>query len=243
MQTDDRVMVDGGSENRWRGPLVGIAAAAVILIGAAIFFLSNDEPPVATPAPNATELPGEFEPIDPGAYYGDTDGDVATTIRGTFVIEGSGWQSLGVGAWRQRVDNGPYIAFFVTEIDQVWESACGPVGAVQAAATTAEGLADQLAATGLTITEAPAPVSAFGHEGHHLAAEVPAGCHSNENLSIWSSPAWGGRYYQTEGQPVEYWVLDVEGTPVFVEASWFPESSDEDVAELRAVLDTLVITP
>jgi hypothetical protein len=28
-----------------------------------------------------------------------------------------------------------------------------------------------------------------------------------------------------------------------VEASWFPSSPDEDVAELKEVLDTLVITP
>jgi hypothetical protein len=141
------------------------------------------------------------------------------------------------------VDDGPYIAFFVTEIHQVWESACSGGGSAQAAAATAEDLANQLAATGLIITEAPAPVSAFGHEGYHLAAEVPAGCHSNDDVNIWSSATWGSRYYQEEGQPLEYWLLDVEGTPVFVEASWFPESSEEDVTELHAVLDNLVITP
>ena len=53
----------------------------------------------------------------------------------------------------------------------------------------------------------------------------------------------GGRYYQDEGQLVEYWFLDVEGTPVMIEASRFPDSSEEEVAELEAVLDTLVITP
>ena len=30
-------------------------------------------------------------PIDPGAYFVDTDGDEATSLGGTFVIEGSGW--------------------------------------------------------------------------------------------------------------------------------------------------------
>ena len=43
---------------------------------------------------------------------------------------------------------------------------------------------------------------------------------------------------------VEYWFLDVEGTPVMIEASWAPGSSpEEDVTELQDVLDTLVITP
>ena len=60
---------------------------------------------------------------------------------------------------------------------------------------------------------------------------------------MWAGPIIGGRYYQDEGQLVEYWFLDVEGTPVMIEASWFPDSSEEDVAELEAVLGTLVITP
>jgi hypothetical protein len=42
---------------------------------------------------------------------------------------------------------------------------------------------------------------------------------------------------------LEYWFLDVEGAPVMIEATWFPSSPEEDLAELRGVLDTLVITP
>jgi hypothetical protein len=42
---------------------------------------------------------------------------------------------------------------------------------------------------------------------------------------------------------VEHWFLDVEGTAVMVEAFWFPSSPEEDVAELRNVINTLVITP
>ena len=57
-------------------------------------------------------------------------------------------------------------------------------------------------------------------------------------------PHFGGRYYHDpEGHVVEYWFLDVEDTPVMVEASWVPRPSEEEVAELQAVLDTLVITP
>jgi hypothetical protein len=243
MQTDDRVVVEGGGKRRSRGPLVGIAAAIAVLVAGAMFLLTRNDTPVATPAPNATPVLEDFTPLDPGAYFADTDADPSTTTRGTFVIEGSGWVGLNAGAMKQPVDNGPYIALLVTEVDQVWESACGGGAPPQAAAATAEDLANQFVNNGLTITEALAPMSAFGHEGFHLAATVPGGCHSNESVNVWNSPTWGSRYYQEEGQPLEYWFLDVEGTPVFVEASWFAESSEEDVAELRAVLDTLVITP
>ncbi len=42
--------------NRRRGPLVGIATAAVILIAGLVFFLTRDDAPVAEPAPNATAI-------------------------------------------------------------------------------------------------------------------------------------------------------------------------------------------
>ena len=54
---------------------------------------------------------------------------------------------------------------------------------------------------------------------------------------------WGERHYDQAGQMEEYWFLDVEGTPVLVEASWGPESTENDIAELRTVVDSLVVTP
>jgi hypothetical protein len=244
MQTDDRQVVEARKGNRWSGPLIGVAVAAVILVGGAIFIATNQDQ-VATPAPNATELTleMEFQPIEPGAYFADTDLDESTSTRGTFVIESNGWQGTAAGALKQPVDDGPYISLLIAEVDQVWASACDAGSTPQAAATTAEGLANQFVAAGLTTTGALTPVTAFGQEGYHLATEVPAGCHSNEAMNAWSGPNWGGRYYQDENQQVEFWFLDVEGTPVLVEASWLPGSTEEAVAELRGVLDTLVITP
>jgi hypothetical protein len=55
--------------------------------------------------------------------------------------------------------------------------------------------------------------------------------------------SWNGRYYQRPGQTLEFWFIDVEGTPVMVEANTFPASPEEDVAELTAVIDSLVLTP
>jgi hypothetical protein len=248
MQTDDRVEVNGGGQNRRRGPLVGIAVAAVILVAGAIFLLTNDDPPVATPAPNATMLPVEWDPIEPGAYYADTDGDDETSTRGTFVIEGDGWASLEAGVMKEgvSVDNGAYVSMFVVEIDWVWEAPCEGGAPVRPGAT-AEALGDQFAAMpGFVTLEGLAPVSAFGRDGYHLVLQVPGGC-TTDSSNIWSSPVWGERLYQEEGQIVEYWFLDVEGTTVMVEATRPPESDEEIVTELTAdldtVLDTLVITP
>ncbi|HEU4915240.1 MAG TPA: hypothetical protein VFV13_01580, partial [Acidimicrobiia bacterium] len=145
------------------------------------------------------------------------------------------------GALKETSEDGPYVSLLIFEVDEVWSPACGSGINPQPAGTTAQDLADQFAAAGFTIQEAVSPVNAFGQSGYHLVVEVPAGC-TGESHSVWEGPTWG-RFYQAEGQVVEYWFLDVEGTPVMVETTRFAESSDDDVAGLRAVLDTLVITP
>lgn len=85
-------------------------------------------------------------------------------------------------------------------------------------------------------------MSAFGLDGYHLLVEVPDGC-IDVSHTAWDAQHLGNRYYQAAGQVVEYWFLDVDGTVVLVEANTLPESPEEDVAELQAVLDTLVVTP
>ncbi len=95
MQIDDRPTEVQADRNRRRGPLVGIAAAAaVILVAGLVLFLTRDDTSVAEPAPNATELTDEFQPLAPGAYFADTDGNEETATRGTFVIEGDGWTDV-----------------------------------------------------------------------------------------------------------------------------------------------------
>lgn len=241
MQLDDRPMAEERRDRRWRGPMIGIAAAAVLMVGVIYIYTGRD--PVAAPAPNAVALPGEFEPIAPGAYFADTDDNEETTTRGTFVIEGNGWASLRAGAWKDTSDGeDSYVSLFVVEVDQVWETPCDG-GAAVPAGTTAKALGDQFAAMPeFTTREGLAPISAFGHDGYHLVLEVPADCNAGEQ-SVWTGGAWGDRYYQAEGQIVEYWFLDVDGTTVMVEANSLPESTEEDVAELRAVLDSLIVTP
>jgi hypothetical protein len=246
MQIDDRPGTEVPADrNRRRGPLVGIAAAAVILIAGLVLFLTRDNTPVAEPAPNATPISAEFDedsPLAPGAYFADSDGDESTSTGGTFVIEGSGWTSVpSHGALKTFEPD--YVGLMVVEVDEVYSEPCVLSGdAPMAAGSTATELANQFAANGFTVREGLAPVNAFGHDGHHLVTEVPAGC-ADSTFQVWNGGHFQGRYYQGDGQVLERWFLDVDGSPVMVEATWFPSSPEEDVTELHAVLDTLVITP
>ena len=248
MQVDERPLAEASRDSRWRGPVIGIAAAAVILI-VGLIYINTSEDNVATPAPNAMPLPdGDFPILSPGAYYVDTDNDSETATRGTFVIENSRWVSLLAGALREgrSTDSGEYVSLMVVEVEWVSETPCLG-GAVAPPGATAKALGDQFAALrGFITREGLAPVSAFGHDGYHLVLEVPADCNFDTS-GVWAAGAWGDRFYQAEGQVVEYWFLDVEGTTVMVEATRPPETGEDIVTELNTDLDTvlhsLVITP
>ena len=241
MQIDDRPTEVQPERNRWSGPLIGIAAAAVLLIAGLVLFLTWDNTPVAAPAPNATELTDEFQPLAPGAYYADTDGNEETATRGTFVIEGDGWTDVFSSGALKEGGGEHSVVLLVVEVDEVWSSICEPTAPV-AAGTTAADLANQIATNGLTVREALAPVNAFGHNGYHVVGEVPAGC-GGEFKPAWTGPVFDHERWYDPTDMVEYWFLDVEGTPVMIEASWSPASPGADVTELQDVLDTLVITP
>ena len=215
MQTDDRVVVEGGGPSGRRGLLVGIATAALILVAGLVLFLTRDDTPVAQPAPNAAQLPEVFGPVQPGAYYADPDNDGATSLRGTFVIDEAGWLSLAPNG----AEINDSVSLLVVEVDDVYTTACNSSKGPVAAESTAAGLANQFATNGFMVREASARISAFGYDGYKLVMEVPAGC-ADEADQVWNGGSFGGRYYQESGQVLEYWFLDVEGTPVMVEATW-----------------------
>jgi hypothetical protein len=51
----------------------------------------------------------------------------------------------------------------------------------------------------------------------------------------------GGRYNQGPGQFDRLWILDVEGVRLVVSASFYPETSAEDRAELWQIVESVRI--
>lgn len=61
MQTDRRIKVEQGAEEPRRGPIIGIVAAAVVIvIGASVVFQTTDTPPVAGEPATAVETAAAF---------------------------------------------------------------------------------------------------------------------------------------------------------------------------------------
>jgi hypothetical protein len=235
-----------------RGLAWALAAFALVLaIGGLYFAFSGsdgqvvDQTTVPTPttvlttAPNPTQLPYVAQELDPGVYFIDADNDPSTTTGITYRIEGPGW----MGREGPGRDSGVSLHLHPVELRFGPHSpGCERIGGnPRVAGSTAAGLADAFAANGFTIREAPAPVSAFGYDGYHVVVEVPEGC----------DDAVGGRYdiFAYPGDVMEVWLFDVDGQIVMVEANWKTESTgviastEEDMAALRALIDTVMLTP
>ncbi len=181
--------------------------------------------------------------LQPGTYYVDPDGPNGTSMRVEFTIVEPGWVPfLGTFKPGKAVD---YVAMKAQIVTEVASPACDstifvPVGG------SAEDLATALAEIeDFPSQAAPTEVTAYGYDGYHLVLAVPengfVGC-DDGYFDGYQGPTIG-RYYQGPGQVVEFWVLDVEGTPLLIESTWFPDSPTEDVAQLQAILDSIVIRP
>ncbi len=199
---------------------------------------TNLELPV-TDIDNPTRLPefgqGPIGPLDPGAYIADADGDPATTAAATFLVESSGWMGSNEGVFRQNLNE---VLLHVHQVDGPYAAApsCDPTGDnPMPAGSTAADLAERFAADGFTVRQAPAPVRAFGYDGHHVVIEVPEGCDDAQG--------WQRGIFLHPGDVMEAWIFDMDGHMLMIEAMWRIGSPEEELAELKAVIDTLVLTP
>ncbi len=94
---------------------------------------------------------------------------------------------------------------------------------------------------------APTEVTLDGFVGKQMVLTVPADvdfadCVS-EHYMAWRDTGGGDRSYQGPGQIQESWIVDVEGERLLIEASYFPEISPENRAELQQVIDSIQIEP
>ena len=217
--------------------------------------------PTPTPTPTATvqdvmEL-GDFARLEPGTYFVDPDGDPSTALRVEYEIPAEGWSQWPGGV--KFADYG-HIGVSITTVTNVVRHGCRdhrpanpPVGpSVDDLATALADLAP------FRVTSPPKDVTPHGYSGKYLELTVPdlpvkgsggdrffPGCKGNTLMS-WIAPLLGGGFhgYNSEaGRTEELWILDAEGSRLVIEANWSPASPRQDVAEMRAILNSIRIYP
>ena len=252
----------------YRQPRHGSALASVVLLMAVACTAQGQKAADSTVPSQATSsgaVPTDimeleyFAPLEPGTYSIDPDVDPSTPLRVVYEIPAEGW-SMWIGAVKFTDDG--HAGVSITTVSNLVRQGCRdhswadpPVGA------SVDDLAAALADLApFRVTSPPEDVSIYGYRGTYLELTVPnlpveregddrrfTGCMDGKLMSwvaaIDTEPGDAFYGYAGPGFTEEFWILDVEGTRLMIETGRSPGSPPEDLAELRAILDSIRIEP
>jgi hypothetical protein len=218
---------------------------------------TTDEPSPRTTAEDITTI-AAFDPLEPGTYTIDPDRDPSTPLRVEYEIADTGWEQWD-GAVKFSGEDGHVAATIVTVTNLVNHGCRDHSPADPRVGPTVENLATALAELKpFQVTSPPADVTMYGYRGKHLeltVPDLPAEDRGNDllfftecdrgQLHSWiaQDPVDGFYGYSGPGYTEEFWILDVEGTRLVIAAERSPDRPQKDLAELRAILDSIQIEP
>ena len=238
-----------------------LALAVVLAVGACTSSPEAADAPAPSVAPSETDTAPavrdmmDFEPlgpIEPGTYFIDADTDPSTPLRVVYEIPAEGW-SMWIGAAKFGPDDGHVGVSITTVVNLATDGCRDHLAADPPVGPTVDDLASALSELApFEVTSPPSNVTVYGYRGKHLELTVPDvafdRCDAGD-LRSWIAPMdaaeEGDAYYGYTGPGYreEFWILDVEGTRLMIAAERSPGSPPEDLAELRAILDSIRLEP
>lgn len=192
----------------------------------------------------------------PGMYWFDGPG-VMPEGRLTFTVP-AGWTSTdGLVVKSGDVPEG--LTYSPTEVllstwivSHVYADACQWEGTLVEAGTTIDEIANRLASQKNRVATAVEDVTLGGMPAKRIELTVPADldvttCHGDGGyVRFWPKPGpdeSGGFCCVAPGAKDTVYVVDLGGEPFVVDVTEGPEASTVDRAELRSIVESIVITP
>jgi hypothetical protein len=235
---------------RIRGPM----AVTALLLGVAACS-------AAGPASTPTDQPDALATAS-SRSSSPSAGPTTRRVQGTVLAEGTfpsfsvevpnGWSSLGQFIVKNSTD---VIGLSVWDVSEVPSDPCHWSNSLTDPGPTVADLVESLMAQKTRNATPPRAVELAGYSGVYLEWSVPEdavvtgdadfeGCdtwpeNGHQDFVSWLSTGDGERYQQVPGQMDWLWVLDVDGQRLVVDATHTPSSSEEDIAQLRQVADSL----
>jgi hypothetical protein len=220
--------------------------------------------PTPRSSPVTTAVPTPTPVLDPGvtALRGGTH---ALHVMGTgtypgyTVIVPTGWFDLKSGRFVDKYpETGkprPVLGLSVWDVGEVFRDPCHWQGQGVVPGPGVENLVAALVAQKLRNATTPTDVTLAGHAGKYLEWSVPADMKSSSWTSFdacdldsdgvhrdflsWLGNGTGDRYEEVPGQVDRLWILDVNGQRLVVDATYSPDTSQGDRAELEQVVASL----
>jgi hypothetical protein len=236
--------------NAHKGGMAAIVAvpAAIIAIGLTSCQGGSSEP-TATPTvtmtaePSATPVPrlNGQDPLDAGRYQVNAGIDTEVTVAVP-----SGWSASGdwvlIGPRDNDLPDGMAIRFYA--IDNL---AANPLsfeegGMDPPVGPTVNDLVQAIVSHPSWTATVPTDITIDGHHGQLVEIAIPmdvelVGAEPRFYLSI--DPGGGGIWGWAPGQTFEWYIVDVDGQRLIIDAFHYPDTPEEDLAAQRAIVESV----
>lgn len=196
--------------------------------------------PAASTDPDVTTVEGQV--LGVGDYPAFTLEVPATwSVNGAFVIKPAG--VIGVSVW---------------DVGEIPRDPCHWQSTMSDPGPTVDDLVDALTIQRFRHATEPTDVTLGSHQGRSLEWSVPddwvvtgdaefQGCDFEPPNGLRTFVSWlgngeGMRFQQVAGQVDMLWVLDVDGQRLLADATYSPDTTDADRAELMGIVGSLRFT-
>lgn len=241
----------------------GLGAAAVVLVGLFLGYqllgsptnLGGRNDPTATPESTATPEPS----VEPSTAVGSRgvwlDGSIGLPV--TITVPAPGWiPSRNFFAIEKSGNSAPpdgaaILAFQDNASWSVPEDPCHFESTMpDTPSSTVDELVAALSAQASRDATAPVDITVDGYAGQsitlHVPDPMPTDCDFDQFCSFLVPTAARpltqdhcARIAQGPGQIDELWIVDVDGTLVVIDGAYYEGTPDEDVEEIRAIVDSI----
>jgi hypothetical protein len=246
----------------------GLATRLFPVAVAALVAACASGSPGLSPTPTTPPLPAASSSATPTAApsaapsAASPSGTPATAHQSLHVL-GSGIHPgitvVGPAGWNTSdghfmIKPGPVLGLSVWDVGQVPKDPCHWSTTLRDPGPGVDGLVKALVAQTGRHATTPKTVTLAGQSGKYLEWSVPdwvvtgdadfAGCDDPGNghhdfVSWFATDQDGERYEQVPGQVDRLWVLDVKGQQLVVDATYSPDTTSVDRAELGSVVASL----
>jgi hypothetical protein len=232
-----------------------IAAAAVVVvavIGVNLLPRTGGESgggPVASASPSASPSPG-LSP-SPAAADFPPDGDLAIGrhsmtrggVRLSISVPTSGWhseQGYFINNDAGVTPQGASFLFWDPSPIGVYSDPCAQKTAPPAGPSTADLATAVSTVPGTDLVSGPSDVKVGGRDAKHVVFTIPEDLACGPGFHLWYGENEGqARYATALGSTHRVWIVDVDGTRLFIEAETYKDATPEIEQEVQQIVDSI----
>jgi hypothetical protein len=223
-----------------------VLLSAVSLAACATSSLPSTAPtpePTISSAPTATPVPtlGTQDPLDAGRYAVDAGPGIDVTVEVP-----TGWSSNGnwvaIGPRGNDEPNGMAIRFYSGSLNLYTNPASTAEGQLDPpVGPTVDDLVEAIVAHPAWTASEPTDVAIDGNAGQLVQLTIPPDAEftADDQFMLFVDPSGGQVWGWAPGQTFDLYIVDVDGQRLVIDAFHYPDTSEDDLAGQREVIDSV----